>query len=261
MNRRLAAIAIILVLTSVCATARPSVQDVPTQRVPKPSPTATAEELVQRAELLHVDKDYLDALDYYRAALAKENSAVTWNKMGITQLQMGRDNDARKSFEKSMKLDKAYADAINNLGVTYYRKKKYSKAIKYYKKAIVIREAAPAFHSNLGAAYFSKKEFNRAMGEYQRAYQLDPTVFERNSKNGVVVQMSSPADRAEYSYLLAKMFAQSGDLDRSLDYLRKAMEDGFKGIDEVYKDKEFAGLRKDKRFNELMTSKPVAIPQ
>ena len=57
------------------------------------------------------------------------------------------------------------------------------------------------------------------------------------------------------------MFAQAGDLSRSLDYLRKAMEDGYAKIDEVYKDKEFAEVRKDKRFNDLMASKPVAIPQ
>ena len=33
--------------------------------------------------------------------------------------------------------------------------------------------------------------------------------------------------------------------DRSLQYLRRAMEEGYKGIEDVYKDSEFAGLRKD----------------
>lgn len=264
MNRRLARIGfvVILVVSCVCANAQETEsQAVSTARVPPPSPTASAEELVERAEILHAEKSYPDALDYYRAALKRQNSAVTWNKMGITLLQMGRDDEARKSFEKAVKLDRVYPDAINNLGVTYYKKKKYSRAIKYYKKAIELRETMASFHSNLAAAYFSKKELNRAMAEYQRAYQLDPTVFERNSKIGVVAQMSSPGDRAQYSYLLAKMFAESGDLNRSLDYLRKAMEDGYKGIDEVYKEKEFAELRKDPRFNELMASRPVAIPQ
>jgi len=264
MNHRLApiAIAVILLVFCVCAPAQESTpQAVSTVRVAPPSPTATAEELVERAEILYVQKSYLDAMDYYRAALKKQNSAVTWNKMGITQLQMGRDNEARTSFEKAVKLDKAYPYAINNLGVVYYTKKKFSRAIKYYKIAIELREATASFHSNLGAAYFSKKELNRAMAEYQRAFLLDPTVFERNSRIGIVAQLSSPSDRAEYFYLLAKMFAEAGDLDRSLDYLRKAMEDGYKGIEEVYKDKKFAELRKDPRFNELMASKPVAIPQ
>ncbi len=262
MNRRLAACAFFLAVFCAFAVAQdtnPLPQ--PTARVPKPSPTSSADELVERAETLHAEKNYLDAVDYYRAALKKNNSASIWNKMGITQLAMGRLDEAKKSFEKSTKLDKEYPDAINNLGVVWYKKNKYSKAIKYYKKALALRDVSAPFHNNLGAAYFSKKEFNRAIAEYQRAFQIDPTVFDRTSKVGVVAQLSSPEDRARYSYLLAKMFAGSGNLDRSLEYLRKAMEDGYKEIGEVYKDAEFAGLRKDPRFSELMASKPVAIPQ
>ena len=259
MNRRLAKVALLTALMfSLCAVAQEAAAP---PRVGPPSPTASAEELIETAQRLHGDKAYLDAIDYYRAAIRKDNSAVVWNKLGITQLAMGRLDDARKSFEKSIKLDKAYPDALNNVGVVWYKMNKYSKAIKYYKKAIALRDESAPFHNNLGAAYFSKKELSRAIGEYQRAFQIDPSVFDRSSKVGVVAQLSSPEDRAQYSYLLAKMFAGYGNVDRSLEYLRKAMEDGYKGIDEVYKDQEFASLRKDPRFNELMTSKPVAIPQ
>jgi hypothetical protein len=39
------------------------------------------------------------------------------------------------------------------------------------------------------------------------------------------------------------------------------MEDGYKDLDSVYNDQEFATLRKDPRFTALMHSKPAAIPQ
>ena len=61
--------------------------------------------------------------------------------------------------------------------------------------------------------------------------------------------------------VLARIYAKSGDLDHALAYLRKAMEDGYKEIDSVYQDQEFAALRKDPRFAELMSSKPAVIPQ
>ena len=43
--------------------------------------------------------------------------------------------------------------------------------------------------------------------------------------------------------------------DQSLEYLRKAMEEGYKDFNNVYKDTEFADLRKDKRFTELVAMK------
>jgi hypothetical protein len=38
------------------------------------------------------------------------------------------------------------------------------------------------------------------------------------------------------------------------------MEEGYKGISEVYQDSEFAQLRKDQRFVSLMAQPPLAIP-
>ena len=89
--------------------------------------------------------------------------------------------------------------------------------------------------------------------------RLDPGIFERTSRAGVLAQLPSPDDRAHYDYVLAKLFAKMGVADRSLEYLRKAMEEGYKEIGNVYKDAEFAELRKDPRFTELMSSKPTAI--
>ena len=71
--------------------------------------------------------------------------------------------------------------------------------------------------------------------------------------------MSKPEDRAHYDYVVAKLYAKMGVADRSLEYLRKAMEEGYKSIDNVYKDEEFAGLRKDPSFTELMAARPPAI--
>jgi tetratricopeptide (TPR) repeat protein len=174
-------------------------------------------------------------------------------------LMIHRLKDARKDFERAIKLDKRYADAYNNLGVVYYADKNAGKAIKQYKKAIELHADVAPFHNNLGAAYFQKKDFDKAVQSYSEALRLDPSIFERTSRAGVLAQLPSPDDRAHYDYVLAKLFAKMGVADRSLEYLRKAMEEGYKEIGNVYKDAEFAELRKDPRFTELMSSKPTAI--
>jgi len=235
----------------------------PPQRIEPPSRTASAEELEMRGDELRQQKAFLDAIDYYRAALkkGKNTTAVLYNKVGIAELQLQRLKQARKDFGRAIKADKKYAEAYNNLGVTWYQSKKYGRAIAQYKKAIALKEESAAFHSNLGTAYFAEKQFQLAAIEYGRALQLDPDVFERNSKAGVAAQLQSPEDRAHFAFVLAKMYAQVGYVDRSLFYLRKAMEDGYSGINDVYKDQEFATVREDPRFVELMAAKPVSIPQ
>ena len=72
-------------------------------------------------------------------------------------------------------------------------------------------------------------------------------------------QLPSPGDRAKYDYTVAKLYAKMGYSERSLEYLKKALELGYKDFNSVYKDVEFAELRKDKRFTELMAAKPPAL--
>jgi tetratricopeptide (TPR) repeat protein len=231
------------------------------RRVDPPPPDATAEELEQRADLLRAQKDYPDAMDYFRAALAKKpSSAQILNKMGIVDLQSMHLREARKNFERAIKVDSRYADAQNNLGVVFYEAKNYGKAIKCYQKAIDLREDAASYYSNLGAAFFARKQFEKASYSYGKALQLDPDVFERTSRTGVTAHLPSPEDRAHYSYVMARLYARMGLVERSLEYLRKAMEEGYKDINLVYKDAEFSELRKDPRFAELMAAKPIAIP-
>jgi len=228
--------------------------------VDPPAADATAADLERQGDQLRAQKLYLDALDYYHAALAKKpNDAHLLNKIGITQLMMQRYKEARKCFEHAIRFDHEFADAYNNLGVVFYEGKKFGAAVKQYQKAIAKDDSSPSFYSNLGAAYFSKKDFEPAVKAYQHALELDPEVFQRTSRAGVQAQLPSPEDRARYDYTVAKLYAKMGLSEQSLAYLRKAIEAGYKDLKNVYKDVEFAELRKNPRFTELMASKMPVI--
>jgi len=234
----------------------------PLHRAEPPAPGATAEQLEKSGDQLRADKNFLDAVDYYNATLKKTpDNANLYNKIGICQLMLQRYKEARKSFERAIKADHQHADAYNNLGVVYYQAKNYGKAIKQYDKAIALRDDAASYFSNRGAAYFGKKQFDKAALDYSQAMVIDPDIFERTSRSGVMAQLPSPEDRARYDYVLAKLYAKKGEADRSLHYLKKAMEEGYKDIEDVYKDNEFTELRKDPRFGELMAAKTPAIPE
>jgi Tfp pilus assembly protein PilF len=238
------------------------VEPPPVRHGAPPDNEASTEQLERRGDELRAEKAYLDALDYYAAAIKKSPSqSLLYNKAGITELQLQRMKEAGKDFEKAFHYDHEFADAYNNLGVVYYEQKKYTKAIKQYEKAIKLRPDSASYFSNMGAAYFAKKDIEKAVVAYRQALQLDPDVLERNSRTGVTAQLPSPEDRAQYDYVMAKLYAKGGIDDRALQHLRRAMEEGYKDIENVYKDAEFAALRKNPRFTELMGGRPTPITQ
>jgi tetratricopeptide (TPR) repeat protein len=230
------------------------------RRAQPPVASATAEELESAGDKLRSEAAYLDALDYYQAARAKKpNNARVINKLGIVELQMQRYKQARKDFEKAIKLEPTFASTYNNLGAVYFAQKKYGAAIKQYQKAIQLAPGSATYYANMGAAYFAKREYEPAGINYARAMELDPDVLERHARAGISAGMLAPEDLGRYAFALAKLYAAKGAIDRSLVYLKRAIEEGYKGIEVVYKDSAFAALRKDPRFVELMVPKPLAF--
>lgn len=231
----------------------------------------TAEQLEARGDAFRSQKDPVSALDAYTRAIGKApKNPVLWNKAGMTQLVMGassqnperkrRYEEAKRDFERAVKLKKDYAEAWNNIGVVYFQQEDYRKAVSNYSKAVAIRPSA-VFHSNLGSAYFAQKKFDEAMREYLEAVRLDPEVFEHSSATGLSGRVSTPDDRAKYAIMLAKLYAKMGDVDHSLVQIRRALENGYSELDPLYNDAEFASVRKDPRFAELMQNKPTPISQ
>lgn len=255
-----AAILAVLLLTGIVS-GQVSVASVPQQlRQAEPPPaSATALQLEATGDDLHAHKYFADALDYYQAAMSKQPSAQLMNKIGMMNLLLLRIDASRKDFERAIKMYPDFADAYNNLGAVYYQDHQVKQAIKQYQKAIALNPVFATYHSNLGTAYMERKEFDKAASEYARALQIDPDVFEHRGSAGISARFPSPSDRARFHYVIAKTYAKAGNTDRCLLYLTKAMEFGFKDIDRVYKEDEFATVRKDPRFAELMAKKQTLM--
>jgi tetratricopeptide (TPR) repeat protein len=219
----------------------------------------TAEELDVEGDRMRIHKDYLSALDCYRAAVHKHPLALYYNKIAITEIMQHHPAEAEKAARKALHKNKHMAEAWNNLAVTYYMREKYDDAVRLYQRAISIEPNFAAFHNNLAAAYIDSKQLDRSVAEYRAAFELDPAFFEKSAENGVSARMGSPQDSAQFAFIMARLFAGNGDLDRALHFLRRAMEDGYPQIDEVYHDKEFARALGDERFVSLLKDRPVAV--
>ena len=212
----------------------------------------------QMADLYMVRKDYREAaLVYKRLADQNPQNPVYLNKLGIALHQQAALGPALKYYERAWKADPSYADAQNNIGTIWYQRKKYGRAIKAYRKAISIRSDMAVLYSNMGYAYFGDKKYEEAIASFRQALALDPQLFEHSSsRSGSVLQDRTVGDRGRFYFLLAKSFAEAGNVERCLLYLRKAKDEGYKELAAVKSDPSFAAVLKDPAMQEVLAPKP-----
>jgi len=217
----------------------------------------------EMGDLYMARKQYREATDQYRM-LSEQNphNAVYLNKLGIALHQQTALGAALKYYERAVKVDPRYADAENNIGTIWYQRKKYSKAIRAYQKAIKMRDDMPVLYSNLGYAFFSQGKYDDSIAAFRTALAKDPQFFERgSSRTGSILQDRSVPDRGRFYFLLAKSFAEAGNVERAVFYLRKAKEEGYAQMNEVKKDPAFAAVVKDPVVIDLLAPKPVESTQ
>jgi tetratricopeptide (TPR) repeat protein len=222
---------------------------------PKKPPIMVTPEL--RGDILMAEKRYREAAEVYQGNA--NGSAIMLNKTGIAYHQMLQLNMAEKYYRLALRENPKYAEATNNLGTVYYAKKSYRRAVNQYKKAIRLDEASASMWSNLGTGYFARKDYERAAKAWQQALKLNPEVFENRSTQGVLLQERSVEEHAKLHYYLAEIYAKAGMSDRALQYIRKALEEGFKERKKIAEDPAFASIKDLPEFKDLMTAEPRVL--
>lgn len=210
-----------------------------------------------RGDIAMARKDYRQAVDFYKAV--DPATPIILNKLGIAYHQLTDMQMAARYYQRAIKIKRDYPEAINNLGTIYYAQKSYRRAVGLYNRALKITPNSASIHSNLGTAWFARKNYEKASIEYQKALALDPDVFEHRNSNGVLLQERSVDERAKFHYYLAKTYAKAGASDRALQYIRKALEEGFKERKKFVEEPEFASLQQLPEFKELLTLNPRVL--
>ena len=217
------------------------------------------------ARLYLIRKEYREAQDlFHKLTVQQPANAIYWNELGISLHNQAQLPAALKCYQKSAKLDRHYQDVVNNIGTIYYEQQKFAKAVRYYNKAIAIRGDYAAFFLNLGYAYFGEKKYEQAIAAFRKALQIDPESFDASrSRAGTVIQdRSITYDRARFYFLLAKSFAESGNVERCVIYLKKAREEGYQDLEKsVSKDSSFAQVIKTPAIQEFLVNKPPDTSQ
>jgi uncharacterized protein HemY len=74
-----------------------------------------------------------------------------------------------------------------------------------------------------------------------------------------MLQERSVEERAKFHYYLARVYANAQMFDRAMQYLRKALEEGFRERNRLKEDPEFAALQENPEFQQLLAMEPRVL--
>lgn len=189
------------------------------------------------------------AIESYQQVPVK--TALIWNKVGMAHQQMLSMDEARKSYQTALKLDPKNPDILNNMGTIYYSMKDYGNAEKYYRKALKLNPKSALIYKNLGTALLAGNKFRKGWDCYQSALAIEPDIFERSYPYRIG-EPTPALKRGAMNYYLALSYARAGNSTRAVDYLRMAINEGFTDRHKVMVDKDFAVLRTNEAFVQLI---------
>ncbi len=209
--------------------------------------------LERRADSFLARKMFEDAIIEYQRALKinKYNPSIA-NRLGIAYHQSQRLRDAERQYKAALKINPYYLQALNNLGSVEYTRKRYRRAMNYYAKALEISPNSATILQNFGSCLFAVEQWERGLAVYIRALQIDPNLFNHTGGFGTLIQ-TAQRNESLASYYMAKVFAASGDKDRAMSFLFRAVEEGFDNS-EMLDDPAFGLLADDARFAQLLAS-------
>lgn len=213
--------------------------------------------LEERGDIYGARKMFREAIETYQQVTPP--TAMVYNKIGIAFQQQNDLDSAKKFYDRAIKLQPKYAEAINNLGTVQYAFKNFRRATSYYKKALAIQPRSASVYSNLGTAWFARRNYKEATRCYELALAIDPDVFERHGNHGVMLEQRDVQERSKFNYYMARVYAKKGMNELALQYIRKALESGFKDKKKFMDEDDFAGLRKLPDFDDLMKLEPRVL--
>ena len=124
-------------------------------------------------------------------------------------------------------------------GIAFANMNDFNSAIQEFKASIAVYPTTQAY-SNLGASYLQIGKYNLALMALQQAERL-------NSRDNIVM------------YNIAAAYSLSDDTDLALEYLDKALREGFNNYDAIRFDPDLSNVRGEPEFRTVLERNKVFI--
>ena len=219
--------------------------------------------------------EYTKAAEMFRrvTALAPENHRGYAN-LGAMDFRLKKWDEAEQMFKRSIELN-PNGTAYSNLGTLYFFRGRYREAARQFEQAVQVAPKNELWWTNLGDAYrWAPGERDKAPAAYNMAVDLAKSQLKINpnaadtlatmalceAKLGKMNEAEEAIRRAvkldssdpQYVYIEALVFHLAGDRTSALEFLRKAVAQGYP-TSEIQAEPEWQGLSDNPDFKEIVT--------
>jgi len=147
--------------------------------------------------------DLNQAAGHYSEAQKIRSDGVTNVNLGSALAKQGKNEEAMKYFEESLRLNPNYAEAHNNLGNLLMQQGSANEAMAHYLKAVQLKPDLPEAHANLGFYYANQRDDGKAISHLSEVVRLRP-------------------DHWKAHFYLGNLLMETGRIQDALDHFKAA---------------------------------------
>ena len=191
-------------------------------------------------ELLNQYKDQISRLDLRHLTT-----------LGIIYAKIGQKEEAKKTWEKALRIYPEHPEIKSNLGWWHLENSKdMPMAKKYFLDALYDNPDSAGARMGLGMAYEKENLFHKALGEYAKIIRLDPYNLKAYYRTGILYAQKLLDAKAEwyfkktieldqdfapgyYNLCVLYLSLPEPDYSKAREYFNKAKELGFKTDEKI----------------------------
>ena len=179
-----------------------------------------------------------EAIEAYNKALSiKPDYPDAHYNMGNALLKQGELKEAIEAYNKALSIKPDYPDAHYNMGNAFREQGKLDEAMQAYNRLLSIEPDYVVAYNNMGIVFQEQGKLDEAIQAYTKALSIKPDYadlhrnfssikkYTKNDKHFLQVQeffkqrTLTENDKCHFSFALAKMYEDIGELHKSYDHL------------------------------------------
>ena len=186
------------------------------------------------AAVLAQNGQLLEAQTHYAAAVEIDpylSSAVS--QLALIQLQRGQIDEARKTLDAGHQRRPQDASIAFQLGRLHHLQGDLDRAAAYYQKTLRLAPQNAEALNDLATIYFQQKAYDRALELFLKLARRFPA-------------------HPETHYNVACSYARLQQVENALDWLRKAIDKGYRNWEKIKTDPDLANIRQAPAYQALI---------